>query len=131
MRYFFDGNMGMYKGIKIWMGTWRDSDGEVHTDPLLFAETSNQAEYCSLIKVLFHLLESSATTHIKEAKIYGDSLLVVSQMSGVCKCKDARLKKLLELATILRDLIKLQRDIKISLTWVPRRWNNIALDLKN
>ena len=86
--------------------------------------TNNEAEYMALIL----LLEEVERRNI-EAHIYGDSRLVVKQVTGQWKINEPR----------LRDLAKRARELldrtKSSLEWIPReenasadRLSNIALD---
>ncbi len=59
--------------------------------------TNNEAEYDTLIgaleSVLKRLVDSGAAPKTAQLDIHGDSLLVINQVMGEWKCKDARMEK--------------------------------------
>jgi ribonuclease HI len=79
--------------------------------------TNNEAEYHSLIKLVHEITRKG----INNVKIYGDSQLVVNQVNGVWKAKDARMKE-------LRDRVRdgLSKIDNWTLTQIPRRRNRSA-----
>lgn len=114
-----------------WLATWRDMDMCVRHDILYDAETSNQAEYGSLIMVLKHIYANA--TAIKEitdeVMIHGDSQLVISQVKGCYRVHEPDLKILwLECVTIIHNL-ELDYNLHIRMCWVPRETNNAALGI--
>ena len=79
--------------------------------------TNNIAEYSSLVRALEHTLELGAS----EAEVYMDSELVVRQMLGSYKVKNAGLKPLFEKAMALSKKFK-----DFSIAHVPREQNKEA-----
>lgn len=79
--------------------------------------TNNQAEYQSLK----FGLESALALGIKELEVYMDSQLVINQINGLYKIKNAELKPHYERIKILA-----QEFDKISFTHVPRELNKLA-----
>lgn len=144
MNMFFDSNQ--YHSIfsknaiakpelaKVWLGTWRDIDGEIHHDLLHSAETSNQAEFLSMIQILRHLRSMVEAKHIndwlKEVFIYGDSQIVIYQMSGKYKVREPDLRVLYLEAVHLVLMLKEEFGIIIRFRWIERGINNEALHLK-
>ena len=83
--------------------------------------TNNEAEYLSLIEALTRLQEMK----IDEATIHMDSELVIRQMLGVYKVKNARLQPL------FLEAQKLARGKNINFRHVTRDKNQIADYLAN
>src|SRR5437870_5256891 len=86
-------------------------------------ETNNFAEYTALIEALKWL---SLNFKKSDLKIYLDSQLVVSQLSGIYKVKNAK----------IRDLVFQVRQLEpnfgqISYKFIPREQNKIADSLVN
>ncbi len=79
--------------------------------------TNNEAEYSSLIELCNNLEPHG----IKNINIFGDSLLVVNQVSGIWKCRDIRMERFK--VTVL-DLLK--PIPKWRLTHVKRGKNMLA-----
>lgn len=86
--------------------------------------TNNQAEYISLIECLNYLKKQN----IANATINMDSKLVVDQISGNFKVRDANLQILHTKAKNLIDSIGCK---KIKLLWIQRNMNNEADRLSN
>ena len=84
--------------------------------------TNNEAEYKALIAALGHLL----TEEISEAKIHTDSQLVASQMNGLWKIKDPKLRVLYSEAKKLASLLA-----AFEIEYVPRKNNAEADALAN
>jgi len=63
--------------------------------------TNNEAEYLSLIHVAKKLVKLGATS----VKIFGDSQLVVNQVNGLYRTKDARMKVFKEQAVNILNMI--------------------------
>ena len=80
--------------------------------------TNNQAEYRTLIAAL-EAVEKAAFPEADETKIrvYGDSKLVIEQLSGRWKVKNVDLQPL-----HLRAAHLMQRFAKVELTWRGRAW---------
>ena len=87
--------------------------------------TNNTAEYQALLLSLDYLKNQSARP--KEVKWFLDSKLVVEQVGGRWKVKDAKLKLLKQQA--VKELKQLQ--VKFSLTHIPREKNKLADELVN
>ncbi len=84
--------------------------------------TNNEAEYKALIAALGHLL----TEEVSEAKIHTDSQLVASQMNGLWKVKDPKLRILHSEAKKLASSLA-----ALEIGYVPRENNAEADALAN
>lgn len=84
-------------------------------------KTNNEAEYNALI----NLLKEAKRRGIKKIKIYGDSKLVVSQISKEWKIKMPHLYELAHKAWSLAE------NIDVTYEWVPREKNKRADELSN
>jgi ribonuclease HI len=91
-------NQGIYLGIK----------------------TNNEAEYLAVYYCLEHLLNNYPDKDL-EVTIKCDSLLVVSQLSGKWKIKDAKLRKLCNEVKELEGKLN-----KVTYTHIPRTQNSEA-----
>ena len=99
-----------------------DHDGVVwHTAQPLGKKTNNEAEYAALI----FLLTEAKKRGVKELHIFGDSKLVVSQVSKKWKINLPHLRELAKQAWALME------GMEVSLTWVPREKNSRADELSN
>ena len=83
--------------------------------------TNNIAEYTGALYGIRRALELWAT-HIE---LYMDSKLVISQLKGEWKVKDAELKK------IYLEILQLVWDRDVSYNWIPREQNTEADALSN
>jgi ribonuclease HI len=123
---------------KKWLATWRDVDGRIHHDILHLAETNNQAEYGSMLMILRHLrswvdkldYDNDHNVWLEEAIIYGDSQIVIYQMTGRYRVKESDLQLLWAEATNLVHVLKEEFGIIVRFRWVGRDINNEALNLK-
>ncbi|MCD8232807.1 MAG: ribonuclease HI family protein [Cloacibacillus porcorum] len=84
-------------------------------------KTNNEAEYNAAILLLKAARERGA----KELKVYGDSKLVVCQLSKQWKINLPHLRELAKEAWAVSD------GIKVSYEWVPRAKNKRADELSN
>lgn len=75
--------------------------------------TNNQAEWLGFYALIVDLPLSW------EGTVYSDSLLVVNQFNGVYRLKNT---ELIRLAGLCKSLIQ-EKDLKITLAWVPREKN--------
>jgi ribonuclease HI len=75
--------------------------------------TNNVAEYRGVISALKSVRKSSTV------KIITDSLLVVSQLRGEYRIRDAKLEKL---ATEVKTIVEL-KQLTVTFQWVPRQEN--------
>ena len=99
-----------------------DHDGVVwQTAQPLGKKTNNEAEYAALI----FLLTEAKKRGVRELQIFGDSKLVVSQVSKKWKINLPHLRELAKQAWALMD------GMEVSLTWVPREKNSRADELSN
>jgi len=87
----------------------------------LGVKTNNEAEYSALI----NLLTEARARGIKKLEVYGDSKLVVSQVTHQWKIK---MPHLFELASQVWELAD---GIKVTYAWVPRERNKLADALSN
>lgn len=102
----------------------RDGDGQelITYGQYVGHATNNVAEYHGLIAGLSKALELKA----RRAKVYGDSELIVRQMKGQYKVKNAGLKPLYDRARALAEQFE-----AITFTHVPREQNKLADRLSN
>ena len=84
-------------------------------------KTNNEAEYIALILAL----ESINLKNLNEIELYLDSELVVKQIKGEYKVKNARLKEL------YKKVISLLSGHNYKITHIPRGKNSIADNLAN
>jgi ribonuclease HI len=84
-------------------------------------KTNNEAEYNALI----NLMKEIKRRGIKKARIYGDSKLVISQISRKWKINLPHLREL------AREAWSLAESIDIVYEWVPREKNKRADELSN
>lgn len=91
-------------------------------------KTSNQAEYYGLIRGL----EEAIKNKITDLVVYGDSKLVISQMSNKWRIASPNLIEAHKIAKKLTEKFK-----KIEFNWIPREENgdadilaNMAMNLK-
>jgi len=104
--------------------TIRNGDGEIIDEAgCLGTMTNNQAEYIALVKALEHA-ERLGTHH--RLRIHSDSELLVKQMNGEYRVKDAKLQQYYREASKLVDEFD---DVKIR--HVPRAENSRADRLCN
>ncbi|OGG06771.1 hypothetical protein A2872_00880 [Candidatus Gottesmanbacteria bacterium RIFCSPHIGHO2_01_FULL_42_12] len=82
--------------------------------------TNNVAEYQGVITALKDLKSKLSLTNSDRLDFYLDSLLVVSQLKGAWKVKDAGLKPL------VLEINNLTRDLNVSWNFVPREQNKEA-----
>ena len=144
MNFYFDGNL--YSSIfsknaiknptlaSKWLATWRDMHGEIHHDILHQAETNNQAEYGAMLQILRHIRSNIETIFydnkwLREAIIYGDSQLIIYQMTGKYKVKEADLKPLWAEGVNLVHILKEEYDTTVKFRWIKREVNNMALGI--
>lgn len=81
--------------------------------------TNNVAEYTALKEGILQYLKLGGKGPLQ---VYGDSKLVISQMSGKWKVKN---QNLAAIHKQINEIIK-KHDIKVKFDWVPREQNSIA-----
>lgn len=79
-----------------------------------FVNSSNEAEYQTLIELLKYIKENYP--YEIRIKIFGDSKLIVNQVNGTWKLKEERLFPYYKMATDLFSSFE-----HVSLVWVPRK----------
>lgn len=84
-------------------------------------KTNNEAEYAALLL----LLKAASDRGVTRLKIYGDSQLVVRQISRQWKINLPHLRKLAQ------DAWKLMEGMTVELEWIPRDQNIRADKLSN
>lgn len=84
-------------------------------------ETNNTAEYTALI----YLLREAKRRGITDLDVYGDSKLVVSQVSKKWKINYPHLREL------AKEVWALAEGMNITYAWVPREENKRADELSN
>ena len=110
------GKMGM--GIYITDGVKEFGNNTfVDTKP---ENTNNIAEYSAFIMIL-ELMKNKTDCKIE---IFGDSMLVVNQMNGEWQIKHGAYREYALVAVI--KLSNLQRQNKVTITWIPREQNEKA-----
>lgn len=123
MKGYFDGASKGNPG-RAGAGAWlADENGEAvwETARFLGTKTNNEAEYAALIL----LLTAAKERGVKTLHIYGDSKLVVSQVSKQWKINLPHLRAMAQEAWNLMD------GMDVTLTWVPREKNKRADELSN
>jgi ribonuclease HI len=83
--------------------------------------TNNQAEY----EALLFGLEILSSMKVRHVEAFGDSLLVVQQVSGECQCLEGSLNAYLDKCL---DVIKSSFD-EFCIHYIPRHENSRANDL--
>lgn len=86
--------------------------------------TNNIAEWKAAILALTMALESQFDAHV-DVELRMDSRMVVMQLNGQWRVKDAKLKPLAREAFALQDQLW-KRGKRLTVTWVPREQNDIA-----
>lgn len=115
----FDGSATPNPGVMVIGGIIKDIAGNTIREysKEIGEGTNNQAEYVSLI----NLLKEAKEVGIKNINIKGDSLLVVNQITGVWKAKNAMMRRLkLTVLDLLKDFDKW------SISHIPRKDNKEA-----
>ena len=100
-----------------------NENGEViwETARFLGTKTNNEAEYTALLL----LLKAAKERDIKTLNIYGDSKLVVSQVSKQWKIN------LPHLRALAQEAWSLMGGMSVTLEWIPREKNKLADALSN
>ncbi len=84
--------------------------------------TNNVAEYCGIIFLLKHL--KSLGLEDKEICVFGDSNMVIQQISGNWKVRDNKEKPYKKYA---REALELAKQFKrVTYKWIPREQNEEA-----
>ena len=92
--------------------------------------TNNTAEYMAVVEALTHLKEAKhdvKLNHYRQFKFHLDSAVVVNQLNGLYKVKEAHLRELLLNVRILEQ----ELGGSISYQQIPRLQNNEADALVN
>ena len=89
-----------------------ENSGEKHIERVP-GLTNNMAEYRAVISALKSVRKGCSV------ELFTDSLLVVSQLRGEYRIRDPKLEKL---ATEVKTLAE-QKQLTLTLTWVPRQEN--------
>lgn len=87
-------------------------------------KTNNTAEWGGLYAAL-QWIEASHM-RIRLLDIYGDSKLVVEQLTGKMRCKKDHLKQFREMCQALLNKLPVERWV---IQWIPRKENGMADDL--
>ena len=83
--------------------------------------TVNEGEYAALICALYAVIDLGFLS----VNFFSDSQLIVRQMSGKYRCKNQRMKALLDEAHRLADLLQ-----DFTLIWLPREENKAGFLLE-
>lgn len=92
IRLFTDGGSRGNPGESACAFFIESEEGEIVKGHYLGIMTNNQAEYMGLIKGLMYVLKTMGSSNSIE--IFMDSQLIVNQIKGIYKVKNAELKKL-------------------------------------
>lgn len=85
--------------------------------------SNNMAEYMALKDILYHIIENMEAED--EIAVFGDSNLVIKQMSGAWRIKKgAYIKDAYECLGLVQRIRR--KAIRISFEWIPREQNEIA-----
>ncbi|MCE5201804.1 MAG: ribonuclease HI family protein [Synergistaceae bacterium] len=123
MEGYFDGASRGNPGIAGAGALLVDDDGTVvwETARFLGKKTNNEAEYMALIL----LLNAARERNVTKLKIYGDSKLVISQVSKQWKIN------LPHLRALAQEAWELMEGMQVILGWIPREQNRRADELSN
>ena len=123
MNGFFDGASRGNPGKAGAGALMINSDGKVVWEKALFLgeKTNNEAEYMALIT----LLKAAKEQGIRSLSVFGDSKLVISQVSRQWKINLPHLRLLAQEAWTLSE------GMDISYHWIPREKNKRADILSN
>ena len=123
MKGYFDGASRSNPGEAGAGSLLVDDDGKViwSKADYLGVKTNNEAEYTALI----NLLAEARARNVKQLDVYGDSKLVISQVTHQWKIK---MPHLFELASKVWELAQ---GMDVSYSWVPREQNKLADALSN
>lgn len=123
MEGYFDGASRGNPGIAGAGALLVDDDGTVvwETARFLGKKTNNEAEYMALIL----LLNAARERNVTKLKIYGDSKLVISQVSKQWKIN------LPHLRALAQEAWELMEGMQVILGWIPREQNKRADELSN
>lgn len=123
MNGFFDGASRGNPGKAGAGALMINSEGKVVWEKALFLgeKTNNEAEYMALIT----LLKAAKEQGIRSLKVFGDSKLVISQVSRQWKINLPHLRLLAQEAWTLSE------GMDISYHWIPREENKRADILSN
>lgn len=128
MQLFFDGgslgNPGLARcgcvlyreGREIWTDSYKVGD----------YETNNKSEYTGLVRGLEYILrclDSGKWTPPLTVEVFGDSLLVISQMTGKYRVKSPSLKEIYLQAKSLEEAILRHPQVRLTFTHIPREQN--------
>lgn len=116
-----DPNPGGIMGFG-WVINWSNgkapTEGSKEKKPTS-SNTNNVAEYTALKEGIVNYLKLGGKGPLQ---VYGDSKLVISQMSGKWKVKNQNLAVIKEeIASIIK-----KHDLKVKFDWVPREQNSTA-----
>lgn len=91
--------------------------------------TNNEAEYTALIRALEMLLKSSKLKNLdyKSVVVHSDSKLMVSQVNGLWKVNESRIRE------FILKIRSLEGEVGLPIRYVniPREQNTVADDLVN
>ena len=123
MQGYFDGASRGNPGTAGAAALLVNESGEViwETARFLGTKTNNEAEYTALLL----LLKAAKERDIKTLNIYGDSKLVVSQVSKQWKIN------LPHLRALAQEAWSLMEGMSVTLEWIPREKNKLADALSN
>jgi ribonuclease HI len=112
IRFFCDGSGQRPDGKGSGFAWFSEETGKWHRESIE-GLSNNEAEYKAVISVLKEVSKNSALEALT------DSLLVVSQLKGEYRIRDAKLEKL---ATEVKTIVA-GKKLDLKLTWIPRKEN--------
>lgn len=90
--------------------------------------TNNEAEYTAVIRAFEEVKSQKVTIKgIKKIQFFCDSSLVVNQLNGLFKVKQARIREFVMKIRILEQEV----GLPVSYTYIPREKNTVADALVN
>ena len=114
----FDGSSKPNPGAMRIGGYIKNSSGIIHEYSIGLGQgTNNEAEYKAFLKIL----SDAERLGITKIKIYGDSALVVNQVTGKWKCNDSRMQQFKDQAQMIMSRFEF-----IEVHHVPRKQNSRA-----
>lgn len=133
LKIYFDGSSRKNPGPASCACVLEFDTEKIIDSKYLGTETNNTAEYSGLLLGLETLLKNPfSISEISSIEIFGDSNLVIQQINDRWKCKESHLQVLKNKALEhIKEIKKINKNIKISFQHVPRDLNKEADKLAN
>lgn len=123
MKGYFDGASRGNPGVSGGGALLIDDNGKTiwETARFLGKKTNNEAEYSALIL----LLKAAKERKITKLEVFGDSKLIVCQVTKTWKIN------LPHLRALAKEVWEITKDMDVTYNWIPREENHLADALAN